>query len=88
MLAEVCPDLLVFFGLALPPLYGLIVYATTLGEFNHSVADYIYIAKFEISIWMCHEVNLDLLIGAENHIYWLFAIHWVVEAKESMVYIL
>ena len=39
MLAEVCPDLLVFFGLALPPLYGLSVSATTLGEFNHGVAD-------------------------------------------------
>ena len=69
MLAEVFPDLLVFCGLALPPLYGLSVYAVTVGEFNHRVADYSYIAEILISIWMRHEEHLELLSGAKHHLY-------------------
>ena len=62
----------------MPPLYGLCVEAYTLGEFNHRVADQIYIAEFTIYIWMRHGENLDLLSGAEHHLYRLGAIHWVV----------
>ena len=75
MLTEVCPYPLVCFSLVFPPLYGLCVYAATLEEFNHHVADYIDIAEFTISYWMFHEEHLDLLISAEHHIYWLVAIH-------------
>ena len=39
MFAEVCPDILVYFDIALPPLYGLYVEDVTLGEFNQHVAD-------------------------------------------------
>ena len=39
MLAGVFPDLLVYFGLALPPLYCICVEAARLGEFNHRVSD-------------------------------------------------
>ena len=37
-----------------------------------------------ISIWMYHEEHLDLLSGAENHLYQLVTIHWFVEAEEGL----
>ena len=69
MLVEGFPDLLVFYGIYLPPLYGLCVDSATLGEFNHRVADYIYISEFTTSIWMRYEEHLDLLSGAEHQLY-------------------
>ena len=48
MLAEVFPDILVCFGIAMTPIYGLCVEAATLGEFNHSVDNCIVIAWFTI----------------------------------------
>ena len=78
-------DILVCFFHALPPLYGLCEEASTLGEFNHGVADYIDIAEFAISIWMRHGEHLDVLSVAEHHLYRLVAIHWVVEAGESLL---
>ena len=66
MLAEVSSNLLVYFGLALSPLYGLCVESATLGEFNHIASDYIYIAEFTISNWMRHEEHLNLLLVCYN----------------------
>ena len=85
MLAEICPDILVLFGLALPHIYGLSVQAAILVEFNHSVTYNIYIAKFAISIWICHESHYDLLSVVEHQLDWLVAIHWLIKAKECLV---